>query len=292
MTSRRCDWTAASAASVRSVSDSVVPASAGSCGESTSARPDGCSPCRTRMDLSIWPRISSRRSRAVAVSTGVLLSRQGRSEAPWRGAAPGIASRPSDQRGRVPGQWLDQRGTVVLDVVHVGADRVGRQPAGRGGRQQRVHVRRLGIGRVEPVIPPGRVDDHRHPLVDVAHLVLRPGRDDHGGPEPGLGVVFGRGLVPPQLVQPGEGEDTVVGTVDVVRLLADLALVLHLEPFVEPVGRQQAPALGEGTDRKSTRLNSSHTVISYAVFCLKKKTREWLGYAGENRRTTYQLGRG
>src|SRR5260221_6380313 len=27
----------------------------------------------------------------------------------------------------------------------------------------------------------------------------------------------------------------------------------------------------EETDRKSTRLNSSHTVISYAVFCLKKK---------------------
>src|SRR5947207_2861177 len=29
--------------------------------------------------------------------------------------------------------------------------------------------------------------------------------------------------------------------------------------------------LKEGEDRKSTRLNSSHTVISYAVFCLKKK---------------------
>src|SRR5260221_8495139 len=32
-------------------------------------------------------------------------------------------------------------------------------------------------------------------------------------------------------------------------------------------------------DRKSTRLNSSHTVISYAVFCLKKKkqrgTKKW-----------------
>src|SRR5260221_13754657 len=27
------------------------------------------------------------------------------------------------------------------------------------------------------------------------------------------------------------------------------------------------------SDRKSTRLNSSHTVISYAVFCLKKKKR-------------------
>src|SRR5260221_9592307 len=32
---------------------------------------------------------------------------------------------------------------------------------------------------------------------------------------------------------------------------------------------------GEGVeDRKSTRLNSSHTVISYAVFCLKKKKRK------------------
>src|SRR5438132_7657017 len=30
----------------------------------------------------------------------------------------------------------------------------------------------------------------------------------------------------------------------------------------------------EGPDRKSTRLNSSHTVISYAVFCLKKKTKK------------------
>ena len=30
-------------------------------------------------------------------------------------------------------------------------------------------------------------------------------------------------------------------------------------------------AVGVLTDRKSTRLNSSHTVISYAVFCLKKK---------------------
>src|SRR5207244_12314241 len=27
-------------------------------------------------------------------------------------------------------------------------------------------------------------------------------------------------------------------------------------------------------DRKSTRLNSSHQIISYAVFCLKKKTKE------------------
>src|SRR5258708_27684242 len=35
----------------------------------------------------------------------------------------------------------------------------------------------------------------------------------------------------------------------------------------------RAGRAGEGyrTDRKSTRLNSSHQIISYAVFCLKKK---------------------
>src|SRR5260221_818759 len=33
-------------------------------------------------------------------------------------------------------------------------------------------------------------------------------------------------------------------------------------------------ATGSARDRKSTRLNSSHTVISYAVFCLKKKKKE------------------
>src|SRR3712207_9070345 len=33
----------------------------------------------------------------------------------------------------------------------------------------------------------------------------------------------------------------------------------------------EAPGHGRGLDRKSTRLNSSHANISYAVFCLKKK---------------------
>src|SRR5256885_7596370 len=39
------------------------------------------------------------------------------------------------------------------------------------------------------------------------------------------------------------------------------------------------PGLGlvhvQGADRKSTRLNSSHLVISYAVFCLKKKKNKY-----------------
>src|SRR5438132_6999302 len=36
-------------------------------------------------------------------------------------------------------------------------------------------------------------------------------------------------------------------------------------------GLCEAAAWLQNLDRKSTRLNSSHTVISYAVFCLKKK---------------------
>src|SRR2546430_7611172 len=47
------------------------------------------------------------------------------------------------------------------------------------------------------------------------------------------------------------------------------------EARLDPRLRAQAPLdrllRGEGRDRKSTRLNSSHSQISYAVFCLKKK---------------------
>src|SRR5256885_10415841 len=39
------------------------------------------------------------------------------------------------------------------------------------------------------------------------------------------------------------------------------------------VVRASQAAAGHVRDRKSTRLNSSHLVISYAVFCLKKKNR-------------------
>src|SRR5438034_3933535 len=38
-------------------------------------------------------------------------------------------------------------------------------------------------------------------------------------------------------------------------------------------------------DRKSTRLNSSHTVISYAVFCLKKKKKS--RYRAKSKNTNY-----
>src|SRR5207245_2087158 len=48
--------------------------------------------------------------------------------------------------------------------------------------------------------------------------------------------------------------------------------------------REGMKELDEYKDRKSTRLNSSHGSISYAVFCLKKKTRTCLG---NNRPASY-----
>src|SRR5690606_39349926 len=47
---------------------------------------------------------------------------------------------------------------------------------------------------------------------------------------------------------------------------------------VGAVGADGRGAVAEG-DRKSTRLNSSHVKISYAVFCLKKKTENERGGA-------------
>src|SRR2546426_5565213 len=47
---------------------------------------------------------------------------------------------------------------------------------------------------------------------------------------------------------------------------ADLALDLMLNKIVD---QARLATAASGADRKSTRLNSSHLVISYAVFCLK-----------------------
>src|SRR5205807_7097440 len=45
-----------------------------------------------------------------------------------------------------------------------------------------------------------------------------------------------------------------------------------LDPLFIADHHRMSPFTREYVDRKSTRLNSSHLVISYAVFCLKKKS--------------------
>src|SRR3712207_7865052 len=62
-----------------------------------------------------------------------------------------------------------------------------------------------------------------------------------------------------------------VGVVVDLARLAERVAVFHGEPhLVQP---------GPVGDRKSTRLNSSHANISYAVFCLKKKKLLYDAYA-------------
>src|SRR5207302_10137210 len=75
-------------------------------------------------------------------------------------------------------------------------------------------------------------------------------------------VVDGGGILKQQPVEITEGETAFS--------LNTKCFAAGIETFPELIDE-----LSNGTqDRKSTRLNSSHVKISYAVFCLKKKTRQ------------------
>src|SRR5260221_9958054 len=64
----------------------------------------------------------------------------------------------------------------------------------------------------------------------------------------------------------------------VLRQQRALRLVDTVESAAGRIVGDPASSAGDdpvgARDRKSTRLNSSHTVISYAVFCLKKKKKD------------------
>src|SRR3712207_8212452 len=83
-----------------------------------------------------------------------------------------------------------------------------------------------------------------------------------------------RSALPPLLVADGERDESRLlhrrrGLVELgqVRRLGDAEVVEDLLVVEDPDGLRLPRE-----DRKSTRLNSSHANISYAVFCLKKKT--------------------
>src|SRR5258707_9520757 len=81
----------------------------------------------------------------------------------------------------------------------------------------------------------------------------RVGRGDHGAQHPALGKIQLRARQ-----HLGQAHDAVQRRPD----------------FVADVGEEVV--LGAAGDRKSTRLNSSHANISYAVFCLKKKKKKYV----------------
>src|SRR5256886_5357284 len=68
---------------------------------------------------------------------------------------------------------------------------------------------------------------------------------------------------------PGPVRTALLALTDFVLALPRVVLLLLLAAMARPSAVLVIVVLG---DRKSTRLNSSHSQISYAVFCLKKKT--------------------
>src|SRR5947208_9521907 len=59
-----------------------------------------------------------------------------------------------------------------------------------------------------------------------------------------------------------------------IRVMVDSALRESSWRFDAVYASSGRPSIPPEKDRKSTRLNSSHQIISYAVFCLKKKKTE------------------
>src|SRR5699024_11403160 len=101
-----------------------------------------------------------------------------------------------------------------------------------------------------------------------AGLAVRVARGDGG-------LADGAPLHRPEL---GQGLDGGVGARVLVGVDDDVvALALRHSDGDDLLGEHAGPPGGHGAlvgldrDRKSTRLNSSHVSISYAVFCLKKK---------------------
>src|SRR5688572_30892312 len=66
--------------------------------------------------------------------------------------------------------------------------------------------------------------------------------------------------------------------------VVEFEIELFWDPSRIPAGHPRRPSyfrcesIPPGRDRKSTRLNSSHSQISYAVFCLKKKKKKVIIY--------------
>src|SRR5438034_4198806 len=72
-------------------------------------------------------------------------------------------------------------------------------------------------------------------------------------------------------------DPSILKDLETALLSADLGVKTTreiLDAVREKLDRNALTDAAQLKDRKSTRLNSSHTVISYAVFCLKKKKKK------------------
>src|SRR5690606_1372550 len=118
--------------------------------------------------------------------------------------------------------------------------------------------------RLDRPVPAAR---HQHALASDLDRLELPGlgqiRTEHGAEPPGFEDVL---LLQPEglgvgVVMPGQG---------LAQALRELVGLLVSGGKLTGRHGSRSSSKGEA-DRKSTRLNSSHVKISYAVFCLKKK---------------------
>src|SRR5256885_7953971 len=86
----------------------------------------------------------------------------------------------------------------------------------------------------------------------------------------GVADVLRRRFFPPPLLAAPPPAGAALGVLPPILPRAPLDRDERKHPTAVTVAAL-GPAAAVGGDRKSTRLNSSHLVISYAVFCLKKK---------------------
>src|SRR5437588_5886623 len=203
--------------------------------------------------------------------------------------------------GRRTEERNDKVDAVIFEVIEPGAALTGRRRTGVTGdaavevihrRARRGH----GVRTIDPDFAGTDVARWEVPKIAVLHVVVQAGavrsvlKVDHA-PVTGRSVraaASGVGLVEEDPVHDaragvggvvgrvGRGQRVVVVQRVLIRgLLARIAGVvlsvdlegLEIDPFLDVI-------VSDAQDRKSTRLNSSHTVISYAVFCLKKKKKQ------------------
>src|SRR5437870_7538565 len=121
------------------------------------------------------------------------------------------------------------------------------------------NLMRLWKSRVMAIVGIVRAGETEHR--EVANIAAQIGADYHG-----------RFIV--ELLQNASDQAADGGlrdsSVTIVRASEFVAIANEGTPF-DDKGLRSITSLGLSTDRKSTRLNSSHVAISYAVFCLKKK---------------------
>src|SRR2546430_11401375 len=126
---------------------------------------------------------------------------------------------------------------------------------------------------------PDALDGPQCPSIEAVREPLDPWWPDH--PAPARAGIRGRSLAPWALQArravpaPIAAHGPSRGAAHAVCALCRLSVPDRLPSWEQLPFRSGVVGGQRPTDRKSTRLNSSHSQISYAVFCLKKKKKKY-----------------